>query len=216
MVHPRTTREDDPMFSLRLPTPNALDSFVRKVSGCAYNTPLGVAGSGAPAGWLVDDVDAIVGMGNAAFDAATAAIRAWSHLELGWFRVHRPEQTPLEPGVVVAYSTRIARVWMTFACRIVSVIDDVDADGTRRFGYVYATIGNHAAKGEERVLVTLNPSTGEVHGSIRAVSRPARWYTWVGLPVARRAQRLFKPEALAALAAAVRRQVGQDLSTNPR
>ncbi len=204
------------MFSLRPPAPKAMDSFIRKVSGSSYNTPLGVAEPDAPRGWFVDDVNAIVGIGSDAFDAACAAIRSWSHLDLEWFRVHRPERTPLEPGAVVAYSTRVAGVWMSFACRIVSVIDDVESDGTRRFGYEYATIGHHAAKGVERVIVTLNTSTGEVHGSIRAVSRPARWYTWVGLPVARRAQRLFKPEALAALAAAVRRQVGQDLSTNPR
>ena len=204
------------MFSLRLPTPTAMDSFVRKVSAGGYNTPLGVAGADAPRGWFVDDVDAIVGTGRDGFEAAAQAVRSWSHLDLGWFRVHRPEQTPLEPGVVVAYSTRIAGIWMSFACRIVSVIDGVEPDGSQRFGYVYATIGNHAAKGEEQVLVSLDASTGEVHGSIRAVSRPARWFTWVGLPAARRAQRLFKPEALAALAAAVRRQVGQDLSTNPR
>ncbi|MBU6317864.1 MAG: DUF1990 family protein, partial [Acidobacteria bacterium] len=43
--------------------------------------------------------------------------------------------------------------------------------------------------------------------SIRAVSRPARWFMWAGLPLARQAQHRFKPAALAALAGAVRRRV---------
>ena len=92
----------------------------------------------------------------------------------------------------------------------------MDGSGTRRFGFVYATIGRHAVQGEERFLVSLNPTTLEVHGSIRAVSRPVAWYTWVGLPLARRAQRLFKPEALAALARSVRLRLGQERSTSPR
>jgi uncharacterized protein (UPF0548 family) len=95
---------------------------------------------------------------------------------------------------------------MTYACRIISVIDDSDAEGNRRFGFTWATIGNHAARGEERFLVSLDARTGEVRGSILAVSRPARWFMWVGFPVARRSQRLFKPAALASLARAAREQ----------
>ena len=207
------------MLTVRAPSPDQIDGFVRKHGGNGFNTPSGLTEGTAPPRWFVDDVDAILGIGNDAFEAAAAALRHWEQMNLPWFKVHRPDRTPLDPGVVVAYSARIAGMWMTFACRIVSVIDEVDPDGGRRFGFVYGTIDPHAAKGEERFLVRLDARTREVHGSIRAVSRPARWYMWAGLPVARRAQRLFKAEALAILAGAVRRRMtpaGQDLRTRPR
>ena len=204
------------MLTLRLPSLAQMDAFVRRVSATGYNTPLGLTAVANPGRWFVDDVEAILGVGADAFDAATAALRNWDQMELPWFRLHRPDATPLETGVVAAYSTRVCGIWMSYACRIVSVIDDVDTSGLRRFGFVYATIGRHAVQGEERFLVTHHPSTGEVYGSIRAVSRPRAWYTWAGLPLARRAQRLFKPEALAALAGSVRRRLDQDRSTRPR
>ena len=194
------------MYSLRKPSTDTVDRFVRQHSAGPFNSPTGLTEGTPPRRWFVDEIETIVGVGTEAFEAACAALRRWEHMDLNWFRVHRPNETPMERGAIVAYSTRVLRTWMTFACRIVSVIDEVDRTGTRRFGYVYGTIEPHAAQGEERVLVTLDARTGEVHASIRAVSRPARWFTWLGLPVARRAQRLFKPAALAALAGAVRRQ----------
>lgn len=195
------------MLSLRPPSPDQLDRFMRQVAGAPLNTRGGLTEGTAPRYWFVDDVDAILGVGPDAFDAAVSALQGWDQVALPWFRMHRPADTPIERGSLAVYSARIAGIWMTYACRIVSVIDDSDAQGSRRFGFVWATVGAHGARGEERFLVWLDAQTGEVHGSIRAVSRPARWYTWVGLPVARRSQRLFKPEALAALARAVRRHV---------
>lgn len=195
------------MLSLRAPSPEQLDRFMRQVAGAALNTPTGLTEGDAPARWFVDDVEAILGVGPDAFDAAVAALRQWEQVSLPWFRMHRREETHIERGALVVYSARIAAVWMTYACRITAVIDDTDERGNRRFGFVWATIGAHAARGEERFLVWIDSRNGEVHGSIRAVSRPASWYMWLGLPVARRSQRLFKPEALAALAHAVRSRV---------
>lgn len=195
------------MLSLRKPTVSEVDRFVRSNSGRAYNTPLGIATGRSPRGWFVDEEDAILGVGPAAFDAAQDALLHWEQMDLPWFRVHRPGETHLAAGEFVTYSVRIARIWMTFACRIVSVFDETDPDGSRRFGYVYATVAGHPARGEEQFMVYMNASSGEVHGSIRAVSQPARWFTWAGLPVARQAQHRFKPAALAALAGAVRRRV---------
>ena len=178
------------------------------MSGSEYNTPLGLTTGERKGYWIVDDVEAIVGVGPQAFEAAAASLRAWAHTDLDWFRVHRPETTRLEAGTVVAYSVRVLGLWWAFACRIVRVIDTHGTDGAREFGYVYATIGHHAARGEERVTVRLDPRTQEVFGSILAVSRPARWYVWLGFPLARTTQRLFKPAALAALARAVRSRTG--------
>lgn len=195
------------MLSMRAPSPERLDRFTRQSSGASLNTPSGLTERAVTRGWFVDDVNAILGVGPDAFDAAVSALRGWDQMALSWFRMHRPAETPIERGELVVYSVHVAGVWMTYACRILSVIDETDADGSRRFGFVWATVGDHAARGEECFLVMFDGRTGEVHGSIRAVSRPARWFMWVGLPVARRSQRLFKPEALAALAQAVRQRV---------
>jgi uncharacterized protein (UPF0548 family) len=181
-----------------------MDRFVRRVSGTGYNTPLGLTTGERAGHWIIDDVEAIVGVGPQAFDAAAESLRSWQHADLDWFHVHRPESTRLEVGTVVAYSVRVLGLWWSFACRIVQVVDTFSADGEREYGYVYATIGRHAARGEERVTVRLDPRTQEVLGSILAVSRPARWYVWLAYPLARSTQKLFKPAALAALARAVR------------
>ena len=86
------------------------------------------------------------------------------------------------------------------------MIDERDADGTARFGFAYGTVGGHPERGEERFLVTRAPD-GAVTASILAISRPGRWFTWVGLPLARRAQRRFKPDALAAWRRGVERRL---------
>ena len=196
------------MLTVRPPDPARLDRFVAAESVREATSPAGLmASSVLPGRWFVDDEAAIVGVGPAAWAAARAALEAWEELDLGWFRVHRPDHVPLRTGQVVGCSARALGLWWTYCCRIVSVIDETDPDGTRRFGFTYGTIGSHAERGEERFLVILDAATGEVNGAIRAISRPARWFTLLGLAFARRAQRQFKPEALAALAGAVRRRL---------
>ena len=202
---------------MRAPSLDDMDRFVRSVSGRSFNTPLGLLAAPTPKGWFLDTEDAIIGVGDAAFDAARTALHHGELMELDWFRLHRPDTTLIEPGEVVAYAVRLGGLWMKLACRVVSVFDETDRDGSRRAGFVYATLVGHAARGEEQFMVYRNGSNGEVHGEIRAVSQPARWFAWLGLPVVRHAQRRFKPEALAALAGAVRRRAGiQPRSTSPR
>ncbi len=195
------------MLTLRAPSADRLDALAARDGASPYTYEVGLTDGPRPRRWFVEDVDTIVGVGLAAYDAGCAALRAWDHTQLGWFVVHRPEATPLADGQVVTYSTRALGVWWSYSCRIVAAIDETDPDGRRRFGYVYGTIGRHAERGEERVVVTFDPTTAEVHGSILAISRPGRWFTWVGLPFARHTQVRFKPEVLAALAGAVRRRL---------
>ncbi len=109
---------------------------------------------------------------------------------------------PLEPGAIVGYSARALRIWWSYSCRIVAVIDQTDTDGTHRFGFDYGTLRGHAERGEERFLVSLTLG-GDVRFSLFAVSRPARWFTWIGLPWTRRAQARFRIDAPAAMRAAV-------------
>lgn len=195
------------MLTRRLPSADRMDSLVEREGATPLTYPVGLTQGPRPRRWFVEDVDAILGVGLTAYDAACTALRAWEHTDLGWFVTHQPDATPITEGQVVASSTRALGCWWSYCCRIVTVIDETDQDGRRRFGYVYGTIGRHAERGEEEVLVTFDPTTAEVHGSILAISRPGRWFTWAGLPFARRTQVRFKPDALAALARSVRRRL---------
>lgn len=198
--------EVDPVLTVRQPDDRRVEQWLRRESGALLTYPEGLSRTTPPPRWFVDEVSAEVGAGAEAFAAATAAVAAWEHFDLPWFRVHRPAATPFAVGTTVAYSARVFGLWWTYACRVVEVVDETDGDGTRRFGFAYGTIGSHAERGEERFVVHLDARTGLVTGSVLAVSRPGRWFTWVGLPLARRVQHRFKPEVLAALAGAVRRR----------
>ena len=109
---------------------------------------------------------------------------------------------PLEVGAIAGYSARALGIWWSYCCRILAVIDEADDDGTRRYGFEYGTLRGHAERGEERFLVTMTPD-GDVRFSLFAVSRPGRWFTWIGLPLARRAQAQFRTDATAAVRASV-------------
>ena len=195
------------MLTLHLPTPAQLDHLVARESATGFTYPVGLTRGARPPRWFVEDVSAILGVGPDAFGAAGDALRRWEQMDLGWFSVHEPERVALEPGTVLACSSRILGAWWSYCCRIVEVFDERTDDGSRRLGFTYGTIGSHAARGEERFLVRMDGRTNEVHGEILAISRPSRWYSWLGLLPLRRAQRMFKPQALAALAGAVRRRL---------
>jgi uncharacterized protein (UPF0548 family) len=151
--------------------------------------------------WFVDRADVSVGHGAADFDAACGSLRAWAQFPRGWTMMAAP-LAPLEPGATVGYSARALGIWWSYCCRISAVIDQADPDGTRRFGFEYSTLRGHAERGEERFLVTMTPD-GDVRFSLFAVSRPGRWFTWIGLPFTRRAQARFRADAPAAVRAAV-------------
>ena len=48
-------------------------------------------------------------------------------------------------------------------------------------------------------MVGYDPTTDDVIFSLFAMSRPGRWFTWIGLPLARRAQAKFRPGSAAAV-----------------
>ncbi len=195
------------MLTFRRPDERRLDDLVRTEAAQPFTYPVGLTRlDPRPRRWFIEDLSAPVGVGRPAFDEAGAALRAWEQSDLGWFIVHRPQESPLEPGRTVAYSAHVLGLWWSYCCRIVEVVDEERADGSRQFGFTYGTVGSHAERGEERFLLTLDAATLEVRFSVLAISRPGRWFTVAGLPLARRAQRAFKPDALAAMAGAVRRR----------
>ena len=151
-----------------------------------------------PHGWFIDRHEARIGSGRADFDAACDAFRSWQQFRDDWLAVGARD-APIQEGAEVGYAARVLGIWWVYGCRILEVIDE-----SNRFGFIYGTVGGHAERGEERFLVELDDSDNVIY-SLFAMSRPGRWFSWPGLPVARRAQAKFRQRSSATMAAAVRR-----------
>ena len=144
-----------------------------------------------------NDINQIVlGEGNAVWESAKEAVRAWKMFPGGWACI-APERTPLREGEVVAMSARILGLWWLNSCRIVYVIDEA-----QRFGFAYGTLPGHAECGEELFLVEKDKND-VVYYSIRAFSRPRHWMARLAYPLARLYQRAFVRDSKRSMFAAV-------------
>lgn len=95
-----------------------------------------------------------------------------------------------EPGGEVSFRFGPIRL----RCRVVYVIDE-----PLQRGFAYGTLKQHPECGEERFVVAMDPSTGEVWARVTAFSRPANVVVRLGDPVARRVQMLMTRRYLRAL-----------------
>jgi len=117
-----------------------------------------------------------------------------------WVRLCWPTAPIAERSNVAVLAHRIGLFWLN-ACRIVYLIDE---DGpTKRFGFAYGTLTEHAESGEERFLVEWNRETDAVSYDLLAFSRPNQFLSRVGYPVARRLQKQFAADSKAAMVRAV-------------
>jgi uncharacterized protein (UPF0548 family) len=97
---------------------------------------------------------------------------------------------------VVAVLVRHLGFWSLNACR---VLERIGKPGDTTFGFSYGTLMNHAECGEEMFQVSLEPQTGAVSYSIRAVSRPRALLARLGYPVTRSFQARFRRDSAAAM-----------------
>lgn len=193
------------MLSLKPPPPDRLDERTIHLATARFTYETGLLDRvdtvdrlprSFPRGWFVDRHRAVVGHGNADFDAACDALRRWRQFGDGWLRVG-DNTPPLRADAEIAYSARVLGVWWIYGCRILHVVDE-----PQRFGFVYGTIGNHAERGEEQFLIELDDN-GDVVYSLFALSRPGRWFAWLGMPIARAAQARFRRRSTATMKAFV-------------
>lgn len=98
----------------------------------------------------------------------------------------------LRPGDSASLGIRVWPVRFWFPARVVYVIDEPD-----RKGFAYGTLPGHAEEGEEAFLVHRDPE-GSVWLTIRAFSRPSRWW-WLVAPALRVAQAWYTARYLRAL-----------------
>ncbi|MCE9547818.1 MAG: DUF1990 domain-containing protein [Planctomycetia bacterium] len=156
---------------------------------------VGATAGAPPAGFNVDRTRIKLGQGEPAFAAAKRALRQWKHFQLGWLEAC-PTDTPIQKHEVIAVVACFFGWWVN-CCRIVYVIDE-----SRRFGFAYGTLPDHAESGEERFLIEIDPQ-GNVWYDILAFSRPRHLLVRLGTPYARRMQKRFGHESAAAMQRAV-------------
>ena len=184
----------------RQPSDERIRAFLRQQAGSSFSYPeVGDSRHVPPAGYVHDHHRANLGRGEACFDAACGALRAWRMFPSGWVKLCWPT-APIAPGTDVAVLARCAGLWWVNACRIVYVIDETGPP--RRFGFAYGTLPTHAERGEERFSIDIGDD-GTVWYDLLAFSKPNRWLTRLGYPVARRMQKRFASQSLQAMATAV-------------
>jgi uncharacterized protein (UPF0548 family) len=101
----------------------------------------------------------------------------------------------------VAVIARLFGLWWLNACRIVYVVDEEEP--VKRYGFAYGTLPEHAESGEERFTVEWHEADDAVWYDIVAFSRPQQLLTRLGYPCARRLQKRFARDSVAAMRRAV-------------
>lgn len=174
------------MWSLTRPTSDQVRAFLAAERGlpCTYDDVGATRENRAPAGFEHDHDRQLLGSGEAAFNRARDAIRAWTMFPapLAWIE---PTGIPIAQGELAGVVIRALGIWWLNSARIVYVIDE-----PRRFGFAYGTLPGHVERGEERFSVEWLPDD-TVWYDIRAFSQPRSWMVRLGKPVARGLQRRF-------------------------
>lgn len=190
---------------LHRPTPEEIRAFLDRQRQASFSYPdVGATKSQPPGGWVTDHNRVRLGTGQAAFEAASAAIRRWEMFRLGWVETHGTAAVPIVPivpGQEVAVLANLFGTWWLNACRIVYVVDEVAP--VRRYGFAYGTLPDHAERGEERFTVEWRREDDSVWYDLLAFSRPGHWMARLAYPVARRFQRRFAADSMAAMKRAV-------------
>lgn len=190
------------MPTLRKPSPGAVRAFLAGQESLALTYPeVRATATGPPVGYVVDHTRAEIGAGEDTFRAATAALTHWAQFDLGWVEA-APLNSPLAVGVVVGVLARAMGFWWLNACRIVDTVNEMSEAGGR-FGFAYGTLPGHAAVGEERFLVEWDRASDAVSYDILAFSRPKHALARLGYPLARRTQKRFGRDSVAAMRRAV-------------
>ena len=185
------------MFLVKQPSDAQIREFISSQSERPFSyAEVGASRDGQVTGYNIDHNRIKLGMGEATFARAVAALRSWQHFELGWARI-LPSETPIEVGATVAVLARPFGIWSLNACRIVYVIEDHDQEVTR-FGFAYGTLPDHAECGEERFSIEWHANDDSVWYDILAFSRP-NLLARIGYPFTRRLQKKFARDSLAAM-----------------
>jgi uncharacterized protein (UPF0548 family) len=149
-----------------------------------------------PRGYRADHNRIKLGKGPTVFAKAVEAIKRWEMFNIGWLHLCWPD-APIEAGSGIAVLAHHLGFWSLNACRIVSVIDD-DGD-SRRYGFIYGTLPDHAERGQEEFTVEWRRKDDSVWYDIFAYSRPNLLLARFGYPVTRLLQKRFARDSMQAM-----------------
>jgi uncharacterized protein (UPF0548 family) len=194
-------RATNQMFLLRQPDEKIIRRFISSQRDLPFSYgEVGATREAPPSGYTIDHNRIRLGEGRETFMRASDALSKWRHFELGWASVV-PHGSPMQTGTTVAVQAHTFGFWSLNACRIVYTINE---DGpVKRFGFAYGTLPDHAERGEERFVIECLEDNS-VWYDIYAFSRPQKTIVKLGLPLARRLQKRFGRESLAAISIAAR------------
>jgi uncharacterized protein (UPF0548 family) len=189
------------MLSVRKPSVATVGAFLERQKEKSFSySAVGASRGQPPPGYVLDHNRVRLGHGQLTFVQACAALRRWEMFQLGWLKLCWPD-APIKQGTVVAVLAPQCGVWFLNACRIVYVIEETGP--VERFGFAYGTLPDHVEKGEERFSVEWHHADESVWYDILAFSRPNRVLARLGYWYARRMQKRFARDSLAAMARAV-------------
>jgi uncharacterized protein (UPF0548 family) len=156
---------------------------------------VGQTGGELPPGYRHIRRAAPIGRGAADFQRVSDQLFRWEmHRRAGLALVTADEQAELGADVLVGL--RLGPLTFTAPCRIVRMVDE-----PRARGFAYGTLPGHPECGEEAFVVRLGDDD-IVRMEITAFSKPARWFSRLGSPLARRVQSRITTRYLSALSSA--------------
>ena len=133
-----------------------------------------------------------IGRGAADFDRAADAVMSWGVQRGAGLRVESAAARAAE-GAVVTVHLGVGPVAVRAPCVVTYVVDE-----PRRRGFAYGTLPGHPECGEELFLVE-HLDDDSVRLTVRAFSRPDRWFVRVAGPFGRLVQRVVTARYLRAL-----------------
>lgn len=176
------------MLTLRRPSQEQVDRYL---SARREMVPTATVDEATSRTFHHDEVDLVVGHGQADFERARRGVDAWAAHRGAGVEVY-PAEAVVRVGATVAVLTRQLGVWVLAACRVIAV----EAEPTA-YGFTYATLPDHPECGIESFTVRLVDA--EVRFEITADSRPGIALVAIGAPVTRRIQQRATTAYLRAL-----------------
>jgi uncharacterized protein (UPF0548 family) len=186
------------MILLKRPSNEQIARFISSQTDEPFSyEEVGATRKDLPGGYTIDLNRAKVGSGEPIFFRAVKGLEAWRHFDLGWIKAV-PAGKTLAVGCVVALVTRQFGFWSLNACRIVYLFEE---DGpSKKFGFAYGTLAEHAERGEERFIVEWNREDDSVWYEILAFSKPNQLFAKAALPLVRLLQKRFARDSMRCLA----------------
>lgn len=156
---------------------------------------VGGSAGNLPPGYHHITAERTLGTGRGRFETAVDRLMTWDmHRRAGLLVDHTPPAVTIGQVAVVSILL-LGQLPIGAPVRVVAVDDQ-----PRVQGFAYGTLSGHPESGEERFLIH-HHTDDTVRATIRAFSRPARWYTKLGAPLARHLQTRTTTRYLDALAA---------------